>query len=220
MKEQISMDYKRLFFMRHGRAIENTDDYEELNYDEFMDFMLKRKDPPLNGFKNIDNVPKDIDIIYHSDSLRTKQTAEIIRNEFNEKPLVDESLKDLLAEVKFSNNIISREEFSKFGRFNGISRKIILERWFKGENVESFEDSYNRVVTLDKILRESPYKNILLITHAWYLRLVFLFYEGKEISHENLQKAPIIRYGETLEYYLNGTLQNAKGIEVYEQIGI
>jgi len=202
MKGNNNTKHKRIIFMRHGRALAKTDDYEKFDYDEFMNFMLKRKDPPLNGFKEINKVLKDIDIIYHSDSLRAKQTAEFIQKELNEKPIVDESLKNLLSEIKFSKNIISKEEFSNNRKFNIISRKIILERWRKGENEESFEESYNRVLKLDKILRESQYKNILLITHAWYLRLIFLYYKRKELSLENLLNAPIISYGEYLEYFI------------------
>lgn len=158
-------------------------------------------DSELRRFK-IKYIPTNIDIIYCSPYRRAKQSTKKVKEKLENKPKIDESLKKCLAEVKFSEDIISKEQYEKLGGLKGC-RQIILEKWFRGENKESLEDSLNRLKKLDKSLRTCPYKNILLITHAWYLRLIYLVYEGKEISLENLQQAPIIGYGEYLEYIID-----------------
>ena len=196
--------------MRHGRALKNTD-YDGLNYEKFMDFMLKRIDPPLTNIHEIKNIPNNIDIIFHSASCRARQTAELIRNRLSPRPELNDSLHHLLEEVKFSEDIISKKEFDEYGGLIGC-RDIILKRWVYGENSETFFDSYNRIVNLDKILRELPFKNILLITHGWYLRFIALFYENKlnfnnkKQTLENLQQAHIVQYGEILEFAISDKL--------------
>ena len=106
-----AMETKRVIFMRHG-YIKNGDEYEKLNYEEFMNHLLKRKNPALinsNEYINtlliklskyipflkfnfeswnfkISFIPKNIDVIFHSPSCRAIQTAKFIRQKLNGKP--------------------------------------------------------------------------------------------------------------------------------------
>ena len=197
MSGQIAMQKKRIIFMRHGSIMEGID-YETLHYDELMNHLINRKDPELKDsnkkpaiavllsfFKKqseykdfkIDKIPENIDVICHSPSRRTIQTARFIRKKLNKKPVVESSIKKYLAEVKFSDNIITKEEFEKYDGLKGC-RSILLERWFKGINKkESFLDSFERVKKVDKFIRNCNYNNILLITHGIYLRLIYLYYQ-------------------------------------------
>ncbi|MBD3340055.1 MAG: hypothetical protein GF353_13155 [Candidatus Lokiarchaeota archaeon] len=234
MSGQLIMQKKRIIFMRHGSIMEGVD-YETLNYEELMNHLTKRKDPDLedsdkksaidlllslfnkqNEVKDfkIDNIPENIDLICHSPSRRTIQTAKIIRKKLNNKPVIENSIKKYLAEVKFSNNIITKKEFEDNKGFKGC-RSIILERWFRGKNKESFSDSFERVKKLDKFIKDCKYKNILFITHGFYLRLIYLFYQKQitidkatgKLKKETLQylfRAPRLKYGGFLEWEYNG----------------
>ncbi|MBN2092651.1 histidine phosphatase family protein, partial [candidate division KSB1 bacterium] len=150
---------KKIIFMRHGKALHNTD-YEYLDYDAFMGFMLKIDDEKhgLNkdykkNFKVADEL-KNVDIIYHSPFRRARETAELIQEKLIHKPeIIDEPL---LAEISFSKNIITESEFSRFGGLKGC-RSLILKRWYDGDNIETFADSKKRLQALDKKLTSTPY---------------------------------------------------------------
>lgn len=208
--------------MRHGRALPNTDGYEGLDYDKFMDFLLKKIDPPLLEDYKLIKVPQNIDIIYHSPILRAKQTAELIKKELNDKPVTDDKYAPFLDEVKFSENIILRNEFENNGNFNNVTRKVILERWYGGKNEETLEQSLDRIRELDKKLENSQFKNIVLITHAWLLRLICIFYEKKsknnnditknDLTIEELINSPICNYGDYFEYF-----PHSRSLEIHKQ---
>jgi len=166
-REKVMENKKRIFFMRHGN-LKKANDLEKMTNYEFMEFILNRMKPSLAEYCNIKRIPPKIDIIYHSDNLGAKQTAALIRNRLNNKPIVDDSLKHLLSEVKFSTNILPTEEFRKIGDIEKL-RNTILEKWIYDDEGENFIDSINRVIELDKFLRKVPFKNILLITHGLYL---------------------------------------------------
>ncbi|MCI0616506.1 histidine phosphatase family protein [bacterium] len=133
MSEQIVMGARNVYFMRHGRALANTD-YENLSYNEFMEFLLKKKDPELCREQNEIIVPSKIDVIYPSPSLRARESAELIKNHLVNQPTIDYSLKELIDEVKFSDSIISELEFNERGGWKGC-RELIA---YSGENCHLF----------------------------------------------------------------------------------
>jgi broad specificity phosphatase PhoE len=201
---------KKIFFMRHGKALHNTD-YEYLNYEEFMGFMLKINDERhgltkeyKENFKVADKI-KNVDIIYHSPFRRARETAELIQEKLHHKVEIENE--PLLAEIAFSENIITEAEFLKFGGLKGC-RSLILKRWHDNENSETFSDSKKRLLELDKKLNSTPRQNILLITHGWYLRLIVPYYQqGKQnITLEDLLNAHRYDYGQFFEYDLKPEL--------------
>jgi len=196
MSGQSVSGVKNVYFMRHGRALTNTD-YENLNYDEFMNFMLKRHDPALHIERNEITIPVKVDVIYPSSSRRAKESAELIQCHLAHPPIIDDSLEELADEVEFAASILSKGEFEERGGLKGC-RDLILERWFNGENVESIEQSIERLNRLRDVLLKSKFSNILIITHGWYLRLVCLCYTNKEISLKNLRSVSRLNYGEVL----------------------
>jgi broad specificity phosphatase PhoE len=146
-------------------------------------------------------LPEGIDVIYHSLSRRSIQTARKIRDSKSNKIIVDSSLAHLLAEVRFDQEIVSEEEFNKFGGFNDKCRKLILKKWFDGQNKkEQIPESIERVRELDRALRQIPKQTIVLITHGWLLRIIYLYYKKKitncdSMSISDLQNAPIYDFG-------------------------
>lgn len=236
MLGKTKMNIKRVIFMRHGNSLKNGDDYSDLTYEEFMAYLVREKNPPLEKIKGrrgithlihkliikpnglwkykLDSIPKNIEVIYTSPSRRSLETANKIRKKIHDKPKLDNSWKDLLAEVQFTKEILSKEEWETNGGWNGC-RPLILTRWFNGENIESFTYSYKRVRKLDELIRKSTYKNILLLTHGFILRLISLYYDQKLKADPNgnlicndetlqeLLKAPRLKYGGYLDYELN-----------------
>ena len=152
------------------------------------------------------SLPQKVDIIYTSKSIRTRHTAKLIQKYYANKPNVNkpkiiDTQKMNLAEVKFSENLLSEEEFNERGGFKGC-RSVILERWFDGTNKENIIDSLNRLKRLLNYVLKTPDENILFITHAWYMRIVYMYLNGKPFELENLLQAPIPKYGQMYEYTL------------------
>ena len=229
------MEKKRIIFMRHGSIYANRDAYENMDYNEFMSYLLKTKNPPLKKtfeknnnltksdeylqLKNakIDTSLKDIDAIFPSPARRALETANLIQDYFKGRPKIVRKVKDLLAEVRFYEKILSRQEFDENGGWNGCRPKV-LKRWFNGENSEPFEISFARVRQLDLFLRRSPHKTILLITHGIFLRMIFMFYNEQlkidksgnlikdKATLRNLLAAPRLKYGGSFRFDINGMI--------------
>lgn len=183
-------------------------DYGNLNYKQFMRFLLHDIDPPLadkNGI-NIQKIPKEIDVIYHSSAKRSIESAKYVQKNFknrDKQPRIENSLAGELDEVRFSKNILSKNDFNEHGGLKG-SRAIILKKWYDGSNEEeSFQDSIFRIEKLYNFLKNSPDKNILLITHGWYLRLLYMYFKNQEKSLKNLKSDEcVFKYGESFQVRL------------------
>ncbi len=191
------------------RRIDSDNDYENLEYKQFMRFLLHEIDPPLaksdNGI-NIKKIPEEIDVIYHSSATRSIQSAKYIQKHFKnrDKQLrIECSLARELDEVRFSKSILSKDEFKKHGGLKGC-RPIVLRRWYCGINkVETFQDSISRIEKLCDFLKNSPDKNILLITHGWYLRLLYMYFKNQSNSLKNLKSDKLIfKHGESFQVRL------------------
>lgn len=227
------MTKKRIIVMRHGSIFKNGDDYENMSYEEFMAFLCKSKNPPLEKLQSKRNKPvktveleelrfagidaslMEIDAILPSPTRRAAETANLIKYFLKQNPKIDKNAKYLLAEVNFEKGILSKEEYAENGGWNGC-RPIVLERWFKGEKSEKFETSFSRMKELDGYLRKSKFSNILLITHGIFLRMIHMYYhdqlkvdkDGNLIRDDetlkNLLATPRLEYGGFFEFELYG----------------
>ena len=238
MKRKDFMDKKIVVFMRHGSVFHCDSEYENMNYKEFMSYLLKTKNPSLKKKpvkKNsltrsdkyqqlksakIDTSLKDVNAIFPSPSRRAAETANLLRDYFQKKSTIISKVKDrdLLAEVQFTQDIITEKEFKENDGWRGC-RKLLLRRWFDGENVETFEDSFLRVKELDKKIRNSKFDKIALITHGIFLRIIYMYYHkqlkvdnsGKLIRDDetfnHLLAAPRWGYGGLFELELNGEVK-------------
>jgi len=184
-------------------AIDSNSDYTDFSYQQFMAFLLNEVDPPLstkhNGIK-LQGIPKQIDVIYHSPAKRSIQTAALIQERLarmgHKRPRVSSDLQKVLAEVQFSKEVLSEKEFKKNGGLRGC-RAIILRKWYDGKNIETFQDSIERVEKLCNFLKNSDDENILLITHGWYIRLLFMYFKNEKKDFVNLtSKDGMFKYGQ------------------------
>ena len=191
--------------------VDSESNYEKLDYEKFMQLMLHKVDLPLAAYDNginLKGIPLDTELIYHSPALRSFETAEFVKSVLKGNPQVDDSCSDLIAEVQFSDDIITKEEFKKREGLAGC-RDLILCRWHNGKNIEPFRRSLERAEELRQYLLSRPEKTILVITHGWYLRLLKLFFEKKlflnketHISYDELVEAKPPNYGEFFQVNL------------------
>ena len=99
----ISTDIQ-VWFLRHGKT---PFDYENSEYDDFIQMLCNGHDTPLAEDPGIDfkSLPKRVDFVGYSPIRRAVETAEVLRNKLGVKPM--EEL-EFLREVRFDCNIILR----------------------------------------------------------------------------------------------------------------
>lgn len=178
MKYSCVNNTKKVWFLRHGKT---GFDYENCSYKEFMEMLINGGHIPLmeeDSGIDFSTLPNNIDLICHSSAQRAVDTAKKLKNHLNIEKIV---LLESLNEVKFDKSIIHENEFNSLKD----SRLIILTRWFNNENKEeSFKDSLARVKQIELFLDRRPEKNIMLVTHGWFLRLLDIYFvQGK---HEDI----------------------------------
>lgn len=173
MKER-STDIQ-VWFLRHGKTFFN---YENSNYDDFIEMLCNGHSTPLVEDSGIDfkSLPKRVDLVCYSPFRRAFETAEVLRNQLRVN-LIEE--RKFLHEVEFDRNIILRHEYTSLAE----NRKDILERWHDGRNkTETFDASLERVREIESFIskQQEQVKTIILVTHGWFLRLLEVYFlKGK-----------------------------------------
>lgn len=172
-----------LYLTRHGETVWNT-----------KKLMQGWKDSPLtdNGIiqanqlsSRLSNVT--LSAIYSSTSERAIQTAEIAKGERK------------LEVIKYDN--LREISFGKWeGRTAEDNEKENPEEWmtfwktphlFFNESVEPFLKVQERMVdTVNKIVKQHPSENVLIVTHSIALKLLMDYFEKNELK--NLWSAPVI----------------------------
>ena len=158
----------RYFLLRHGQTIYQTKKKKFLYpWPDFVTPLTKK------GGKQIKDVAKKlkswrIDLIYSSDFLRTRQTAEIIAKILGLKIIFDKRLRDI------NWGIFQNGPVRKYLKFFPSEKQRFFKRPDKGEN---WRDVRKRMLDFVKDM-EKRYKNktILIISHAdtiWLLAGIF-----------------------------------------------
>ena len=207
-KELFSQQYSRnkYLILRHGKTIYQSRG-SKMSYDwpSISSFPLIEK-----GKKKIIKLLKDlvkekIDIIYSSDALRTRQTAEIVAKK-----------------IGLDINFDSRLRDTNLGLYRGKNRKDFfrdfpknLERFNKIiPGGESWSDVKKRMIDfLKDIDRRHEGKKILIISHGdplWLLEGATEGLSNKELLRENLDKKTI-RTGELRKIKVSFLPYNQEG---------
>lgn len=145
------------YFLRHGEAISNVKSLNSSWPEKFKNPITK------NGAKEVKMSLKrlkqhDVDLIFSSDLLRTKQTAALASKSLKIKPVLDTRLREM-----------------DFGSLNGTHNGMTLEELFhsksatknhKLKKMETYQSVLKRVTSFLKEL-EKKYKNktILIVSH-------------------------------------------------------
>jgi isoleucyl-tRNA synthetase len=165
----------RYFLQRHGQAETNATDTLSC-YPEPKAFHLTEKGRDQVALAAKELSTKKIDLIFASDILRTKETAETIAKELGLPIVFDERLRELA-----------------FGRFNGGPEAEYKEarngidrfETAPAENAESLNDVRRRMVAFFKEIDAAHHgKNILIVSHGdplWMLQTVFRGLSKEEV---------------------------------------
>lgn len=198
LKEKKFSDNK-YFFLRHGITnyqLEKPDYTYEDHFGENIDLSDKGREKVKEVAQKLEK--GDIDLIYASDSLRTKQTAEIVAKELDIEINYDKRLRD-----------------TNLGKFHGKKKEEyykalpnIIDRFKKApQDGESWNEVRRRVWdTILEIEKENEDKNILIVSHAnplWLLKGALKGAPNKEmVDKKEEEKIDYIEPGE-----LNGPFE-------------
>lgn len=157
MVKSIIMELKNKYFLlRHGQALSNVENVISC-WPEKREFPLTEEGRRQIEESAVKLAGKKIDMIFSSDLLRTKQTAEIVAKKLNREIKYDERLREY-----------------NMGEYNGKGieeyYKVFdnqLDRFYKkAEDGESYTDIKERIISFVSE-KESEYtgKNILAVSH-------------------------------------------------------
>ena len=155
----------KYYILRHAQAISNIKDIISCWPEKFDNpLSLKGQKEVKASAKKLKD--KSIDLIFASDVLRTKQTAEIVEKEIKIKPKYDKRLREFNVGIL---NTMTIEEFRKyFPRETRFKKKPK-----KGETYNGIDERmYSFLKEIDKKYKN---KNILVVSH----QLPLLFFEAK-----------------------------------------
>ena len=163
----------KYYLLRHGEAISNVKDLVSCWPEKFHNPLTKK------GVSKIERVAKglkskNIDLIFSSPLLRTKQTAEIVANELGLKVKHDKRLREL-----------------GLGAYNGKPAGEFLTYFKNREDRvtkavprgESYKDILNRIFSFFKdINKKYKGKTILIVSHQAPLLLLLGKINGNSIT--------------------------------------
>lgn len=145
----------KYYILRHGEAISNVKQIVSSWPEKFKNPLTRRgREMIKDAAKELEN--KNINLIFASDLLRTKQTAEIVGKALKVKPKFDKRLREV-----------------GFGILNGKSAEELLYLGFEKERIkknlkssESYENVLKRVSNfLKNIDKKYQDKTILIVSH-------------------------------------------------------
>jgi broad specificity phosphatase PhoE len=160
------------FFVRHGESLKNTKNIASC-WPEKKRFPLTRK-----GRKQIKGLAvklknKKIDLIFTSDLLRAKQTAEIVGKKLGLEPKLDKRLREI------NVGILNGRSLKEIGEVWNQDKKLSpLKHYSKRFKIappggETYKDAEKRMFSFLKELNQKHKdKNILIISHARSITLL------------------------------------------------
>ncbi len=162
------------YILRHGHSLRNQKNivccWPEKNKCPLTNKGKEQVKKIAKGFKS-----KKIDIIFSSDLLRTKQTAEIVGKELDISPKFDKRLREFDAGI-FNGKPV-KLAYQYYGKY---LEEIFEKRFPKGEN---YTDVKKRVYGfLKEIEKKYKGKNILIISHELPLSMLRVAVKG--VSNE------------------------------------
>ena len=161
-----------VYLIRHAETvnengIRNTDeDSQIINEKEILSVKGEEQSKKLS--ENIEL--SDIDVIWSSSYTRAKATAKYIAN-INNLPI---NLDSNLSERKLGN-LNELGQFMKDKKTRDPSQEQLLDQKFKTSNGESAEDTNKRMnIFFNKILKEYEGKKIVVVSHRWSNKILFI----------------------------------------------
>jgi broad specificity phosphatase PhoE len=150
----------KYMLMRHGETKYQAEgkDYYLYSREEQMDLSITEDAKKVIENRATELKEKNIDVIYCSDYLRTRQTAEIVSRVINAEVVLDKRLRDI------NFGIFSGGNSRDFSEYFSSRIKRFSERPLEGE---SWGDVRKRLIeALNEIEEKNKDKTILIVTHG------------------------------------------------------
>lgn len=182
----------KYYILRHGEAVSNVKEIISSWPEKFNNHLTKKGRAQIKkAAKELKN--KNIDIIFASDLLRAKETAEIVGKELKIKSKFDKRLREL------SFGIFDNKPIVEFVNFFKNKKEKIKKAPLKGE---SYNDVSKRVFKfLKEIDKKYKEKNILIVSHQCPLFLLEGYVKDFSISETivNYPEEKMLQTGEIRE---------------------
>lgn len=178
------------YFIRHNKLEKPFDNYDKMSYFDLLKLSKQEISPSIsteirktNIINDINKNRNNIDLVFVSPQIRTQETAKLLW--FNNYEIIDE-----LNEIYFDlNYIMDQGEYLK--HWMALLRKRFWYNIINNEHIESIWEIKNRVIKLKKIMNKYKDRNVLFISHWFYL--AFLKQHILDINWNN-KSYPKINY--------------------------
>lgn len=182
----------KYFLLRHGQAISNVKKINSCWPEKFFNPLTKKGESQIRAASKILK-NKNINLIFSSDILRAKTTAEIIGKGLNLKPVCDKRLRE------YSFGIYNGGSLMDF--FN-LFRSQRARFHKKPKNGETYAEIKKRTLLFLKSLEKKfSKKNILIVSHQ--VPIILLIAGAKEFSNDVVVKKYLekdkVKNGEVIE---------------------
>jgi len=175
VKSIIMMLKNKYFLLRHGQALSNTLNVIS-SWPEKGEFPLTEEGRRQIEESALRLVDKKIDMIFASDLLRTKQTAEIVAKKLNLEIRYDGRLREY--NVGEYNGKRTEEYYKVFGSQLERFRK-------KAKDGEDYTEIKERIKSfIDEKEKEYNGKNILVVTHQ--IPVIIFLGVANDLSNEEI----------------------------------
>lgn len=151
-----------IYFVRHGESTENALQIYNWMDSPLTDLGIKQSQKVAERFKDI-----NIDVIYHSDMVRARMTANEIKKFQNAEMIESELIREQLPPSELlglSENDQKPKDVMK------LLQKNEHDKDYRYSDEENFEDLKKRVFEFLKIIESLNKENILVIGHGFVLR--------------------------------------------------
>ncbi|MBN2198165.1 class I tRNA ligase family protein [Candidatus Wolfebacteria bacterium] len=187
----IEKSSNKYFIMRHGQAESNLFNIISSNYKNKHHLTEKGKKEVLDSLKKF-NKKQKIDLIFSSDFVRTKETAQLAAKHFKIKKIIyDKRLREVNAGV-FNNK--NAKEYHSF--FSSLEEKF-YKKPLKGETLVEIKNRVSKF--LYEIDKKYSNKNILIIGHEDPLWMMISGAQGANMEKSiriKTNKPRVIKTGE------------------------
>jgi broad specificity phosphatase PhoE len=194
---------KTIKFIRHNRLAAPYDDYSRLAFKEICGLATHITDPAIQNITSSDIAQKMADFvpdaILSSDSKRTVQTARIIAEAIGNPTTIAQSKN--LREIYFDPSALIKDSEYASGGMPAV-RTSLFNAMIDGRGAESITDIMKRIVRLEKELRNTKARQILCVTHSFYMRVLRLYFLSKITHPEDITPDLLLK---TIDHdYLEG----------------
>lgn len=159
-----------IYFVRHGQV----DNPNQIKYGRLPGFPLtpKGRQEVLQTAQKLKN--KDVEAIFASPLLRTKETAEVIAQKLN-------------LPINYDDRLLEHDH----GRYTGVPIEEFKRMEYWRDGAETLEQSGNRVLDfLDEIKSQNKYQTIAVVSHGGPVVMAILNRAGKTVDNYDSIKFP------------------------------